>query len=152
MIDGYWLPVRDGDPRARAVYLRHYSANKNASRYLSGKFTGPGEYMLLLGKDCAAVWLWRLERFRRDGQAGLNCAVFRNESSVLSSLLIREACGLAWQRWPGVRLFTYVADAKIRSINPGACFKHAGWRSCGRNATGKLTILECLPEPIEAAA
>jgi hypothetical protein len=42
------------------------------------------------------------------GQRGVNCAVFRNESSVLSSELIREACGLAWTRWPGERLYTYV--------------------------------------------
>jgi hypothetical protein len=53
---------------------------------------------------------------------------------------------LAWQRWPGKRLFTYVWDAKVKSANPGYCFKKAGWQHCGRNADGRLTILEKLPE------
>lgn len=44
-----------------------------------------------------------------------------------------------------MRLFTYVEPGKIRSTNPGYCFKKAGWRACGRNKTGKLVLLERLP-------
>jgi hypothetical protein len=36
------------------------------------------------------------------------------------------------------------ADAAA-SANPGYCFKQAGWRTCGRNKDGRLTILERLP-------
>lgn len=100
--------------------------------------------MVLLTVTCDALFVWR--KFRSDdGQQGVNCAIFRNEGSVLSSELIKEACDLAWQRWPGERLYTYIADAKIRSVNPGACFKFAGWRVCGRNKDGRLTILELVP-------
>jgi len=109
--------------------------------------------MVLLTASCDALFVWHHPVMARlSGQEGVNCTIFRNESPVLSSELIREACKLAWQRWPGARLFTYVADAKIRSTNPGACFKKAGWRRCGRNATGKLTILELLPEAGRAVA
>ncbi len=76
---------------------------------------------------------------------GIECLIFRNEGPILSSTLIREADELAWARWPGERHFTYVWDAKVRSTNPGFCFKRAGWHPCGRNADGRLTILEILP-------
>src|SRR5216683_4044514 len=145
MIDGNWLASHRADPRAFALYRRHYSAEKNAANraHNTSKFMGPGECMVLLTVDCRAVFAWQHNTVARfDGQRGIACTIFRNESPVLSSELIREACELAWQRWPGERLFTYVADAKIRSVNPGACFKFAGFRACGRNATGKLTILE----------
>lgn len=75
------------------------------------------------------------------------CSIFRNESEVLSSLLIEEACQLAWQRWPRQRLFTYVWDDKVKSPNPGYCFKLAGFKYCGRNKDGRLSLLERLPIP-----
>lgn len=108
--------------------------------------------MVLLTATEDALFVWR-HMLRPDlgGQEGVACSIFRNEGSVLSSVLIREACELASRRWPGLRLFTYVADAKIRSTNPGACFKKAGWRACGRNADGRLTILELLPAQVVAA-
>ena len=94
--------------------------------------------------DALFVWLKnRVERY--DKQVGVNCTVFRNEGPVLSSDLILEAEELAWQRWPGERLFTYVWDAKIESVNPGYCFKKARWTACGRNKDGRLTILEKFP-------
>ena len=77
-----------------------------------------------------------------DKQEGINCAVFRNESSVLSSALITEAMRLAWHRWPGERLYTYVNPAQIKSNNPGFCFQAAGWHKCGESQGG-LVILEC---------
>ncbi len=77
-------------------------------------------------------------------RVGVMCSVFRNEGLVLSSTLILEAMDLAWQRWPGQRLFTYVWDAKVKSVNPGYCFKIAGWKVCGRNKDGRLTMLEAL--------
>lgn len=92
---------------------------------------------------CEAVFAWR--KFIDDsGQRGVNCAVFRNESPHRSSDMIREAMSLAWQRWPGDRLFTMVNSAKIRSTNPGYCFLMAGWRKCGYTKGG-LLVLEAHP-------
>jgi hypothetical protein len=39
---------------------------------------------------------------------------------------------------PG-RMYTYVNPAKIRSINPGYCFKQAGWRNA-RNPDGTVYV------------
>ena len=149
LIDGHWLPASKFDPRAVALYHRHYSAainGKSMARLLASGFAGTGESMVLLTERCDALFSWRKDLVRRaDAQEGVNCTVFRNEGPTLSSELIEEACELAWSRWPGERLFTYVWDAKIASVNPGYCFKMAGWRTCGRNKDGRLTILERLP-------
>jgi hypothetical protein len=146
---GYWLPIKDGDERAFALYQRHYSYK----RYTDGRrqrygypnrflIVGPGEKMLLLEASGHALMVWR--RFRDDsGQQGVNCAVFRNESRWRSSALLREAMELAWRRWPGQRLYTYVDPRAVRSANAGYCFKCAGWRACGTTKVRKLTILEC---------
>lgn len=159
MIDGYWLPVRDGDPRALAMYLDHYSSAKSrggvpdrSARGNSARFVGPGEHMVLLTVTVDALFVWRNQLLRDDGETGVECCVFRNaarRARVLSSLLIREACALAWVRWIGHRLFTFIDPGRIRSRltgrPPGYCFLVAGWRDTGRVTPRGLRVLECLP-------
>ena len=48
----------------------------------------------------------------------------------------------AWRRWPGARFYTYVNPRRVRSVNPGFCFKAAGWRLCGITKTRRLLVLE----------
>ena len=136
----YWIPIKDADDRARALYHRHYSCYHYADGRNPLKIIGPGEYMLMLTQDCKAVWAWR--KFIDDsGQKGINNSIFRNEGETLSSLLIKEADEMAWDRWPEPRHYTYVDPKKIRSSNPGYCYIQAGWNKCG--VTGKgLIILE----------
>jgi len=149
IVDTYWLPIKDGDERAAAIYRRHYSCyqykDNRRNRYgYRSRFliVGPGEKMLLMTVNCDALFAWR--KFIDDsGQQGVNCSVFRNESDTLSSLLILEAEQHAWARWPGARLYTYVKPDAIRSSNPGYCYKMAGWSECGRTKGG-LVILEKL--------
>ena len=136
-----WYEVAETNKTARALANRHYS------RVTPGHplFVGPGEdRMILLSSDDMALFVWRKTRFRHDGQDGIECSIFRNEGDELSSDLIREACILAWERWPGTRLFSYVNGKKIRSTNPGHCFMMAGWRKEGKSGKG-LTILGILP-------
>lgn len=148
---GYWLPVNDGDARAYAIMRRHYTfqayrdgrrqnrANRN--RHL---FVGPGEKIVLLGADEKALFVWR-KFIDKSGQAGVNCVVFRNESGRRASDLIREAEQIAWTRWPGERLYTYVDPRKLSGDVPGYCFRRAGWRRCGISQTAKLLIFEKYP-------
>jgi len=150
LLSGWWIPVHDGDPRALALFKRHYSYRKRTSGNPRGNtlFIGPGEKLVLLTQDCRALFAWQhstIERLAREKQEGVRCSVFRNEGPVLSSELIREACVWAWQRWPGQRLYTYVNDRKIKSVNPGYCFKMADWQYCDRNKDGRLSVLEKLP-------
>ena len=143
-IDGNWIGIKDGDPRGIVIFKRHYSARSYRDNRRRTLFVGPGEKMVLLTVTNDALFVWR-KFISDDGQDGVNCSIFRNEGPVLSSDLIREAEELAWDRWPEERLFTYVWDKKIESVNPGYCFKMAGWNVCGRTKVNDLTILEKLP-------
>lgn len=147
-IDGHWIGIHDADPRAVPIYRRHYSAKRHSRPKQTFGFMGPGAQLVLMTLDCMALFAWRQNQVRWDEQKGIECTIFRNEGPVLSSELILEAVELAWGRWPGERLFTYVWDAKVGSVNPGYCFKKAGWQTCGRNKDGRLTILEIYPEPV----
>jgi hypothetical protein len=122
----YWMETKDGDAFARPLADRHYSRKTIGAI----QYVGPGERMVLISPDYKALFAWRI-------------SIFRNESEILSSLMIKEAVELAKSRWPNEkRFFTYVRDSAIKSSNPGCCFKKAGWKTCGRNKTDELTILE----------
>jgi hypothetical protein len=137
-----WIQVWDGNASAAAIYDRHYSRNP-ASRG-DPRIAGPGEKIVLLTPCALALFVWR-KFISKDKQEGVNCAIFRNEGAGRSSDLIRAAMTLAWERWPGERLYTYVNPRRVRSANPGCCFKKAGWRRCGITKTRKLIVLECNP-------
>lgn len=145
LLDATWIPVRDGNPTAMNIFLRHYTAREHRKIY---QMVGPGEKMLLLTPDALALFVWR--KFIDHcipPQTGVNCAVFRNEGPVRSSDLIRAADDIAWERWPGERLYTYVDGSKVRrKRDPGRCFLRAGWKHAGYTKGG-LRILD-----IEAAA
>lgn len=145
-----WYPILDGDPRGFDLMKRHYSFHpytdgrrQDPSYRNRYKFVGPGERIVLLTVDCSALFVWK-KFIDASGQKGINCAVFRNESNILSSTLILEAEQLAWTRWPNEqRLYTYVSPKRIRSINPGCCFKKAGWRVCGKTKNGLVILEKC---------
>jgi hypothetical protein len=148
VIDGQWLAVKRTDPRAFALFRRHYSFKKGERWRRPGNtnVTSAGQTMVLLSQMGDALFVWlRCTIDRLDKQEGVNCAVFRNEGTVLSSELIREADRLAWQRWPGLRHFTYVDPTEVASPLPGYCFRRAGWRHRGQSAKGKLIFERLAP-------
>ena len=141
MFGDYWYSIKDGNDRGRYLYLRHYSARHYKDNRLRRLFVGPGEKLVLMTTDGMALFVWR--KFRSmDNQSGVNCSIFRNEGPYLSSDLIKDACKIAWQKWPGERLYTYINKGKVKSPNPGYCFKLAGWEYINDNQNGKLAILE----------
>lgn len=142
-----WLEVRDGNPTAAALYDRHYSRSPRAVG--DPRCAGPGQKMVLLTPCARALFVWRVFRSKDPTAADgdVNCAIFRNEGAGRSSDLIRAAMELAWDRWPARRLYTYVNPRRVRSTNPGACFKAAGWRACGTTKTRRLVVLEAFSNP-----
>lgn len=145
-VEGNWIGVSDGDARVWALLKDHYSFQSSLQRRHTRLFMGPGEKMVLLTYQADATFGWR--KFISDGgQQGVSCAFFRNTSAVQSSALINEACALAWDRWPGERLYTYVdATALPAGKRPGYCFEAAGWHRCGVTKVHGLLILEKLSE------
>ena len=142
LTEGPWVHVRDGNVTAASLYDRHYSRNRKSRG--NPRIVGPGSRIVLLTPCARALFVWR-EFMTKDDQDGINCAIFRNDGAGLSSDLIRAAMAIAWDRWPGQRLYTYVNPRKVRSRNPGYCFIQAGWRRCGVTKTRKLLVLEVFP-------
>lgn len=83
-----------------------------------------------------------------NGLDGWTCTIFRNEGAGQSSGLILEA-----EQWVLARgysvgpdgFLTYVWDRRVQSSNPGYCFKIAGYKTRGRSADGKKTLLQKHP-------
>lgn len=151
-MNGYWQIVKDGDARAYELMTRHYSfrAYTDGRRERAGYrnrrlFVGPGQKLVLLSADGDALFVWRVF-IDRSGQDGVNCAVFRNESGRRASDLIRMAEAMAWERWPGRRLYTYVDSRKVQGSVPGYCFRRAGWRHVGYTKKLGLLIFEKVPK------
>lgn len=116
---------------------RHYSRRTVGAR----QFLYSGRKIVIRDAegDVLFGWLFPDEDKRMDGQVGYNCAIFRNESQRRSSEIILECEQIAIDRWGPNRMYTYVNPSKILSVNPGYCFKQAGWRNV-RNTDGSIRI------------
>lgn len=135
----HWYLTKDGDISCLALYERHYSAHHYKDGRKRRLFCGPGEKIVLRTRSADAMLIWR-KFIDASGQTGVNCAVFRNESDLLSSDLIRQADAIAFHVWPDLRHYTYVNAKKVASSNPGFCFLAAGWRTCGTTKGGLLVL------------
>jgi hypothetical protein len=141
-----WRVITKFDARAAALADRHYSRRTVGSP----QFMPPGQTLILMSEKADAVFGW----WRPDPSCGIEpmngldgwtCTIFRNESSVLSSTLILAAEEELLDTGCSVGpdgLITYVWDDRVKSANPGYCFKRAGWRVTGRSADGKKTLLQ----------
>ena len=141
----HWQRTTKFDEQACALADQHYSRRVPGS----GQFMPPGQTIVLISRDNAAVFGWwrpHPESGIRswNGLDGWTCTIFRNQSDMLSSDLIMDAesaikaCG--YDCGPD-GLLTYVWDSRVRSSNPGCCFKHAGWHKAGKSADNCKTLL-----------
>lgn len=123
------------DQECRLLADRHYSRRTPGAR----QFLYSGRKLVL--RDAAGLvvfaWMWPDDDKRMDGQTGYNNAIFRNESTRLSSDIILEAEQHAFANWGPNRLYTYVDPRKVASANPGYCYKRAGWLYIRTTASGK---------------
>ncbi|MER8811441.1 hypothetical protein [Mesorhizobium sp. M0965] len=151
LIGDGWIEVLDGNDTARDIFKRHYSYRSRQQMRRAELIMGPGFKLLLLTADAGALCAWRKEKHRADGQFGVECAIFRREDGDLASELLTAAMSIAWARWPGERLFTFVDPREVvptmRASRPtwGHCFYQAGWRFVGITKK-RLHILDCRPE------
>jgi hypothetical protein len=132
-----WTVSNRADLDCNEIYRRHYSARKCDAR----QFVGPGEDIVLVTPRLDALFVWRkFIDHTIPHQAGVQCAVFRNEGTLLSSHLILAAEAFAVEEWPiESRFYTFVDARKTRpKRHPGRCFIEAGWRRCGKTQGGLL--------------
>ncbi len=134
-----WHFAKDGNQYARSLFHRHYSYRPYKDGRKPKLFAGPGFKLVLLRPGGLFVW----RKFKSlDNQQGFNCSIFRNETNTKSSELILDAEKIVANEWGIDRLYTYVCAEKVKSINPGFCFKKAGWKKCGITKVNRLLILE----------
>lgn len=139
---GGWLMTHFQDPDGARLADGHYTRRKVGSK----QFMPPGERFALITPCKRAVFGWWRPYppsgiKAMNGFDGWTCSIFRNPEGVagLSSELILEAerhlVTYAMTKWSGTQwppfgpdgMLTYVQPKKIKSPNPGYCFKVAGW-------------------------
>lgn len=148
-----WWVTKDGDLDCLELHARHYSRREYADQRKRVLFVGPGDKLVLRTERGDAAFVWRkftddcIDERTGEKQQGVNCAVFRNESEHLSSLLVRQADAIADEVWTDRRHYTYVNRQGVASANPGYCFLMAGWRRCGITRGGLLVLERVRQEP-----
>lgn len=154
----HWYLSHRFDPRANLLAKRHYTCQTPDS----DQFVPPGSCLVLLTAQADALWVTSAPKaeFTHHAWAGAwVCSLFRNESSLLSSMLIREA--VAVTRWyyelvlgetvPSLGFVTFVDAPKLRASPkkraPGYCYEKAGWtRLKETTKQHKLVVMQLVPD------
>ena len=152
-VSTYWQLSHRADQEARRIADRHYNRQKPGTP----QFVPPGRCLVLKREDAFWVTSWPFAEFVKHDWAGaFVCSAFRNEGSVLSSLLIREA--VACTRWkypeiPTLGMITFVNSGKVRKKrDPGRCFLRAGFKRVGETKGGLLAFQlspDDFPDPVQ---
>lgn len=162
-----WHVSSSSDPAALAIVDgtgKWYGAGPHYSRRTPGSktFTGVGQEVVLVTDDGAACWA--VVRQRTPSAAGSGASrgrvgtsdarprfvwrnmLFRNLGKELSSDLIRRALEMTYAEWakkygalPIETLRTEIDPRRVRSTNPGCCYKKAGFHNA-RTVRGKLYL------------
>ena len=142
-----WLISDKGDPVARRLVdgitvngAPHYSRQTPGAK----QWTRNGQNLVFVTANGLAVWCTFRptpgKATRPDGLDAWECTMFRNEGGGLSSELIQEAHLLSLALWgatPRDGLITFIRPDRVRSRNPGYCYKRAGWAVNGAARDGK---------------
>lgn len=149
-----WELSHRADVDALPLADRHYNRQKVGSR----QFVPPGRCLVLLTKSRDALWVtsWPFAEYVKHAWAGAwVCSMFRNESEILSSELIRDAVAVtrgAWNDVPELGMVTFVDTTKVRKKRDwGRCYLKAGFTYCGKTKGGLVALqllTKNMPEPI----
>ena len=149
----HWHLSYRADPRARVLADRHY----NRQHVGAPQFVPPGRCLVLLTADADALWItsWPFREYVKHAWGGAwVCSCFRNEGSVLSSELIRNAVAATRWRWPEgpeLGMITFVDPTKVRHKRDfGRCYLKAGFHNAGETKGG-LVALQLLPTEMPPA-
>ena len=139
-----WEMSHRADKRALPIADRHYNRQKIGSP----QFVPPGRCLVLLTPRADALWVssWPFAQYVKHDWAGAwVCSCFRNESEILSSELIREACAVTRWNWgdpPEIGMVTFVNTEKVRKKRDwGRCYLKAGFKNVGHTKGGLVALL-----------
>lgn len=144
-----WLITDKGDPDCRALADRHYSRQTPGAI----SFTRNGQNLVFVTADKKAAWVTFRptpgKAIRADKLDAWECALFRNEGPVRSSVLIREAVLLSCALWgpiPPDGFVTFIKQDAVQTDLKGYCYRRAGWRHWGYASDGKLRLRAPRPD------
>lgn len=152
-----WFLTWRADPVCRMLADRHYSRKTIGA----AQFAPPGRNVTLRTVAGDACWStsWPLPEYVDHAFGDCwTCTLFRNESRVLSSELIREAMAATAYvfdgEYPTGGFLTFVDPDKVRrKRDPGRCFLRAGFEVVGETKHRHLIVLRCagaaLSDPAE---
>lgn len=146
-----WMKVFSTDSRGRALADRHYSRQKpGATRWIK-----PARCVaMIVPNDGRAIAAWASswpfpEYVKHEWAGAWECALFRNESTMLASELILLAVAVTRHVWgdpPEGGMITFIDPAKVRPTKVrgkptwGYCYLKAGFVACGETKGGKLAF------------
>lgn len=138
------VQIVDGlGPRGNGI--PHYSRRKPGAP----QFMPPGQTIILVSLCLGAAWGWWRPHpdsgiKAMNGLDGWTCTLFRNDGPHRSSDLILAAERALAEAGLGCGpsgMLTYVFRKKVRSANPGYCYKRAGWVKIGQSADRRKDLL-----------
>lgn len=151
-----WRLSHRFDPAAARVADRHYSRQKPGTP----QFMPSGSALVLHSNvnGQEAVWgtSYPLEEYTKHAWAGAwMCSLFRNETAVRASTMIRDAIAATRFHYgepPAQGMVTFVDEASVREKDhPGHAFIIAGFRVVGKTKAREYLALQLRPEKMPAA-
>ena len=143
----HWIRSHRADPEVVPLADRHYNRQKIGAP----QFAPPGRCLVLKTPALDAFWItsWPFAQYVKHAWGGAwICSAFRNESDILSSILILEAVEATIEEFgepPDIGMVTFVNKDKVRhKRDPGRCYLKAGFKYCGLTKGG-LVALQMLP-------
>jgi hypothetical protein len=153
-----WRQTWVADPQAAALADRHYSRITIGAR----EFAPPGYKLILVLPNYRALWVSHAVKpgiARADGFEYWYCSLFRNESSRLATVLIRQAIEATrwyWRHWPlpADGFVTFIDERKIQST-PGKpygwTFLEAGFEPLKRTKSRDYLMLQLSRDKLAAS-
>ncbi|MEF3304170.1 hypothetical protein [Paenibacillus sp. GYB003] len=139
---GPWIVTQKADRAGSALANAHYSRQTIGA----AQFCRPGKNLVLRTVEGNAVWVTWHSEYRKDGLEAWENTLFRNESSYLSSDLIKWAIFATICEWgdrlPRDGIITYVQASAVKSTNPGCCYLNSGFRRRGSSKSRRLQLLQ----------
>jgi len=139
-----WSRISKRNKLACKFADNHYTRQKPGTT----QFVAPGRSIVLFREK--ALWVSLEQKFQDHAWKGawVN-TLFRNESTELSSDLIRQACAVTRFNW-GVNehgIITMIDTKKVRwKKDFGYCYLKAGFKEAGITKVHKHLVLKLFPE------
>lgn len=136
-----WIETSRVDDGCRQLADRHYSRQTVGHR----EFIGPGSTLVLKTENNDAVWVSLWQKHQRHRWKGfVNNVIFRNESKVKASILIRHALAHTFEKFRGMSplgVISFIDAKQVRPKNtPGHSYIIAGFRPDGTTEKGLICM------------